>query len=128
MKNVRADDEAFENDNEAVETKDESQAPFVVTGNGYCEDRTDKRDHASEGWDDLKQAAEDCPERRPRDANQLEPNEPEDSDDERVKSGGAPPGYESAAGCFEVRRGVAVSEIHTNLLVLYRIQPAGTEL
>jgi hypothetical protein len=27
-----------------------------------------------------------------------------------------------------VRRGVAVSEIHTNLLVLYRIQPAGTEL
>jgi hypothetical protein len=27
-----------------------------------------------------------------------------------------------------VCRGVAVSEVHTNLLVLYRIQLAGTEL
>jgi hypothetical protein len=57
VENVGADDEAFEDDDQAVEAEYEAKPPLVVSAEGYSEYRTNERDHAAEGGDDLKEAA-----------------------------------------------------------------------
>lgn len=91
MQNVGADDEAFKDDDDAVEAEDQAETPFVVSGDGYGEHRADEGNHAAEGGDDLEQAAEDCPEWSEGDADQLQSDQPENSYDEGVERGGAPP-------------------------------------
>src|SRR6266478_3326182 len=102
MQDVGADDEAFEDDDQAVEAENEAEAPpvVVVGGDGYGDHGADEGDHASEGGDDLQEAAEDRPEGRPWDADEFEAYEPEDAYDERIEGGCAPPVDERAAGGF----------------------------
>ena len=99
-----------------------------MSAESYGKDRTDEGDHASECRNDLEETAEDRPERRPGNSDELQPNEPEDTDDEGVERRCTPPVDERAAGGLEMRRRVAVSDVHTNLTVQCCIRPAGTEL
>ena len=57
MQNVGAYNETFENRDKAVETEHQAKPPLVVPAESHREDGTDESDHASKGWDDLKQAA-----------------------------------------------------------------------
>ena len=91
VQNVRADDEAFEDNDQTVESEHQAEAPFVVAAEGNGEDWADESDHASEGGDDLEEAAKDCPEGRPRNTDEFEADEPENTDDESVERGGSPP-------------------------------------
>jgi hypothetical protein len=110
VQDVRGDDQAFEDDDEAVKSEDHSQTPpLIVSAEGNGEDGADEGDHASEGWDDLEQTAEDGPEERPGNVNQPEADEPEDAYDECVEGSGSPPMHEGCASGFEVRGGVAFS-------------------
>ncbi len=125
---VRADDETFEDNDQAVESEYEAEAPFVVSAEGYREDRADEGDHAAEGGDDLEQAAEDCPEWSPRNTDQFQAYEPENADDQRIEGGRSPPVEQRIAGGLEMGARIVVSKVHTNLTALCRIRPAGTEL
>ena len=103
MQDVGTDDEAFEDDDEAVETEDEAEAPLIVAAEGYGEDGADEGDHAAVGRDDLQQAAEPGPERGEGDVDEFEADKPEDSDDEGVEGGSAPPVHEGGASSLQVR-------------------------
>jgi len=124
MQHVRTDNEAFEDDDQAIEAENKAEAPLVVSAEGDRENRADKRDHASEGRDDLEQAAEDRPERSEGHMDQLQPDKPQNTDDERIECGGSPPVEQRSARCFERGHGGVVSDVHTNLTVPERIRPA----
>ena len=61
MQNVRADDQAFENHDQPVEPKDKPEAPLVMTAEGDRQHRSDERDHAAEGRNELQQRPEESP-------------------------------------------------------------------
>ncbi len=121
MKNIRTDHKTFKDDDQAVKAEDQTEPPLIVTAESYREDWADQRDHAAEGWDDLKDAAENRPERSERNTDQLEANQPEHSYDECIERRGAPPIEQCSAGCLQMGGRVAVSDVHTNLTVLRRI-------
>jgi hypothetical protein len=98
--NGRADDQAFEKTRSRRGIKAETPPVVVVGSNGNGDHGADEGDHASECWDDLEEAAQDRPERRPGHADEFEPDEPENAHDERIECGCAPPIDERAAGGF----------------------------
>ncbi len=61
VQDIGADDKAFKDGDQAVETEYQAKTPFVMPAEGHCEHWTDEGDHASEGGDDLEQAAKDRP-------------------------------------------------------------------
>ena len=103
MKNVGADDEAFEDRDKAVKPQYQTEPPLIMSAKSYSEDWADESDHTSEGRDYLEQAAQNCPERSERDANQLQPDEPKYSDDKSVEHRSSPPVDERASGRPEWR-------------------------
>lgn len=101
MQDVGADHEAFKNDDEAVEPEDQAETPFIVPAKRYGEYGKDESDHTAKGGDDLEETTQDSPERGEGDADQLQPNQPEDGYDESVQRGGSPPVDQSTTCRFE---------------------------
>lgn len=58
MKDVWTDDEAFEDDDEAVESEYQTEAPLVVSAEGNGQNWTDEGDHSSICGDELQEATQ----------------------------------------------------------------------
>jgi hypothetical protein len=84
---------------------------------GDGEHRADERDHTSKGGDDLKYTAEDGPQGSERHANQLQTDQPQHTDDQRIECGSAPPVQQCTTCCAQVSARIALSYLHTNLIV-----------